>query len=453
MSQAYPPWAWAYDAVALLGISACRLDAEGLRATGANLHSAILNTSFVGVSGPVSLLPDGNRDPDTSVYMLNNVQLNNVTGIPENVPIAVWTPTDKNWTLNLDLAVFRDMTSNPPPDIDVPVENKNLLPDYAKGIGYFETAFVLAASLASLIWLRVNRTWNVVVASQPAFMKLIALGIACLGASIIPLTFEYSDAACMAFPWLVAMGLTLSIAPIGVKSLRVGRLWYHPGRGQREKPRERGVLYLGMVLAVAMVDVVLLIAWTLTAPLKYERVITYQDVFGNPVNSYGICAIDSSASIGFLVTLLVFNGLIAVGVVAVSVWVSNAPAKFQEARWTAFAAVALAELFVFGIPLVATVISLPVARFFVLSSLCFLTSLALLGSMFLPKIIVGSSEGDSEERRASRTSSPGSITTRGGQTSSAARQKKRLDSPSGLAPWLQSLVRFFVMEATLIGFG
>jgi hypothetical protein len=392
-------WTYVYDAVLAYGFAMCKNNLNGPIPDGLTLYSNILQNQFVGLSG-TSLKFDsvGDRDPFTSGFSVTNW---NKTVLST---VGIWSNTEQQFILQDNLIQFRNgpgLSNRPQFDIKPPNHEQNLIPSWAQILGYVETSLVFTCSLLSLFWLQWNANLYVVKYSQPLFMQIIIVGILCLGASIIPLTMEFNNDACMVFPWMVCIGLSLSVAPIAVKSVRVGVLWYNPGA--QRKGQGNFNLYLSVIVGVLLVDFILLICWTVIDPLTYQRFIILSDIWENPIQSYGSCQGNSQASVGFLSALLVFNGLIALCTVGISVWVSNAPEKFHEARFTALAAVAIGQAFFFGIPVVAAVFLVPLARFLVLSSLCFITAMAVLGTMFLPKMLAGREEVLNTSKRGSQT--------------------------------------------------
>lgn len=335
------------------------------------------------------------------MYLLNNV-VDNGEGNLQFTTIGIYLPEPGSWQLSLQNAIYRDGSNKIPSDVEIPTANRNYLPQWAKVLGYLEASIVFFTCLIALRWLYVDRRRLVVIQSQPVFMQLIVLGLAMIGASIIPLTIEDSDSSCMAYPFLFSIGVTFITTSLSIKSLRVGRLWY--GFAGRKQKTERGIVYLAIVLLIVWIDFCIILAWDLTAPLVYGLTVTQVDVNGYPLSLYGSCLESSQASIVFLGVDVAFIAILVVVTGLLSVWVQNAPAQFQDAKMTAIGAVALAQVYLLGVPIVVISYSIPLSRFLVLSTLCFLTAEVLFCILFLPKMLV--KDRDRESRSVSLGTSP-----------------------------------------------
>ena len=65
---------------------------------------------------------------------------------------------------------------------------------------------------------------RVVRSSQPIFLCLISSGVALMALGIVPLSIEGSDAACMATPWLLFLGFTLTFSALFTKTYRINQI-------------------------------------------------------------------------------------------------------------------------------------------------------------------------------------------------------------------------------------
>jgi hypothetical protein len=326
---------WAYDALAAIGLAGCAAAAQTQNVPrGAVLLNALRDVQFMGLSGLVKFTADGDRDPSTTIYVLNNFVSSPRKGATslDTIKIGDLPPNASRWSLNEKQTVFRDGTFNIPSDVTVPVEDQNLFPEWAKILAYVEASIIFFLVLLSGIWLKVNAKALVVKQSQPLFMYLILFGIVLLGGSIICLTFEYSDSACMAFCWLFVLGVVFSVAPVTAKTIRVARLWYR--RRGFDRNRKNGGFYVLLVVVIALVAVSILLAWQLVAPLEYQHFVVIHDIYDNVISSFGECAAPSDTSVIFLACIVAYLAILVLITAVVSVWVSGAPEKFHEAKWT-----------------------------------------------------------------------------------------------------------------------
>jgi len=211
----------------------------------------------------------------------------------------------------------------------------------------------------------------------------------------------------MAFPFLFVLGLALTVAAISAKSLRVGRLWYRI----RERKQDKGIYYLLLIAAAVLAHLIVLLAWNFVAPLVFTRTITSVDINGFPQSSYGACLPSSSTTLAFMILELILLALYLVMTGLLTVWVHNAPEKFQDAKFTAIAACCLAQIYLLGVPVVIIIYELPLPRFLVISTLCFLTSIILFGFLFFPKVVRAH-----EERKSSNGNNGSAMGTPGGGT-------------------------------------
>lgn len=129
-----------------------------------------------------------------------------------------------------------------------------------------------------------------------------------------------------------------------------------------------------------------LITWTLKAPLEWERRFGEgTDTFGRPVESYGICTNDGAFA--YVILLVVINlGLL----VLANYWAyksRNIETEYHESRYIAIAMASVLQAWCMGIPIFIMVWETPQAKFFVSTGIVFVTSAAVLGLIFVPKVI------------------------------------------------------------------
>jgi hypothetical protein len=146
--------------------------------------------------------------------------------------------------------------------------------------------------------------------------------------------------------------------------------------------------FLMVVLIVTTIEASLLIAWTVVAPLEYIRILEFANEFGHPVSSYGICLGPAPASGAFVGCLCGLHAILIMVTMRITQRLSRVPTKFQETRWVNIAALSTGQVYLIGLPSAAAVYANPLGRFLVLSTVVFLSCMALLIAMFYPKYMM-----------------------------------------------------------------
>jgi gamma-aminobutyric acid type B receptor len=90
---------------------------------------------------------------------------------------------------------------------------------------------IVCLALACSMWTHRHKLTRVVKSSQPVFLHIICAGVLILGSSIIPLSVDHGvasqkgcNAACMAFPWLLVGGFSVTFSALYAKTERVHRI-------------------------------------------------------------------------------------------------------------------------------------------------------------------------------------------------------------------------------------
>ncbi|GBG34913.1 Metabotropic glutamate receptor-like protein E [Hondaea fermentalgiana] len=268
------------------------------------------------------------------------------------------------------------------------------LDSWVRGLGYTLVAinWLLAAAFAT--WVFRHRKEPVVQLSQPFFLYLVAIGCAISTSTILPLAVDAeaneddsrASAACLIAPWLYCIGWTLSFSSLFAKSWRLGKIV----NNKRMKRLRITNLDLSIsIAAVLCVDILILSVWTAVDPLHWARgeavSVTIQNTPGVVLEvSSGMCSSDYPG--GFVAALAVVHVSILIGGHVMLYKVRNVSAQFLERRYLLIILYTSLQLLVLGIPLLFAVGSDPLARFLCLSGIIFLTDLAVLGLIFIPKI-------------------------------------------------------------------
>jgi hypothetical protein len=144
-------------------------------------------------------------------------------------------------------------------------------------------------------------------------------------------------------------------------------------------------IMIGFVILLVL-NLTVLITWTVVAPLERERNFNEAtDPFGRSVDSYGTCA--NKDALPFVVVLMVFN----LSILILANWwaykARNIETEYHESRYIAISMASVSQTWCMGIPILIMVWNNPQERFFVGSGLVFVTSLSVLGLIFVPKVI------------------------------------------------------------------
>jgi hypothetical protein len=137
---------------------------------------------------------------------------------------------------------------------------------------------------------------------------------------------------------------------------------------------------------MASINVIVMLTWTLVSPLEWSRVNEEErDMFDRLFQSYGTC--ESDNSVAFVVVIIVTN----VVFLMLGNWWNymsrNIETEYGESRYIGISMAATLQAWGMGIPILVVVWDNPQARFFVESGIIFVTSLAFLATVYLPKVL------------------------------------------------------------------
>ena len=300
---------FAYDAVITAGLGACNVSsaAQNGELTGELLFSAMKNVSFAGATGP-SLQFDGTtgtRLPETQYFSLQNYIPANENGEYDangaNVVGRVSQFYDGNEWTELEPYIFSDGTSTPPPDLPSLEVDHNYYHTAALVFGFLFAAVGILLALSFAGWTYKCRTSFVVKVSQPVFLLLICSGCLVLASSIIPLgmdpsivSIEGASRACIAFPWLLSIGLSVTFCALHCKTRRVLQVMKAAQSLRRVTITASQVI--PMLILFVGANVVVLIVWTAVDPLEWHTDVVEVDFFGRSIETRGYCRSVNSES-------------------------------------------------------------------------------------------------------------------------------------------------------------
>ncbi len=219
--------AFEYDAIIAMGIAYCKANATG-KASGSTTFEELLKLDFVGMSGRVKFLENGNRDPATITFLLDNLRPDesSTEGPLKRKAAGSWTQ-ESGWEIATDI-LYSTGTNTPPPVIDIPTHQQNLIPLSAKQFGYALVAITWLFCLIATIWLGINRNEKSVRNSQPVFLFLLIVGVALSNVAILAVMVDEGgmnsmplNTACMVFPWFFTIGFMLGYVALFAKTYRI----------------------------------------------------------------------------------------------------------------------------------------------------------------------------------------------------------------------------------------
>ena len=307
------------------------------------------------------------------------------------------------------------------PTLDV---DQNLLGPLAY-LGWALFGIIAFVALCCLGWtLRYRRESLVVRVAQPEFLIMIVVGVIIMAASLIPLSYENGDdptimfatpnaadyedirtssgsfkiGICMSVPWLAFTGFTVVFSALFAKTWRVNRIYFlnrqsgsQNGSQSQERAAVPGISQMLQPFAALLVcNWAILLAWTLWDPLEYVR-LEHEgtDYWNRVLSTYGACR--SSRKHGALVYLVPL-GTLNLAVLLLSglqaFRARHVASEFSEATYIALTIVSLCQAFMTGIPVIALVRDAPRAYFMMISLTVFLLCIAILGFIFVPKVIL-----------------------------------------------------------------
>lgn len=298
--------------------------------------------------------------------------------------------------------------------------------------GYFLLAFLLAIDLGLMAWVVKNRASRIVAAGQPIFLLTILGGIFMLSWAILPLsiaddqTFSQSqlNAACMAVPWLVALGFGMVFSALFSKLWRVYRLIQSSLRFSKVQIQAKDVLW--PFLGLTLLNCGILTAWRIAAPLKYTREWhDGSDPWNRPISSYGSCSSENSIPYLTPLILLNFGALLVANFQAFRV--RNMKSILSESKYIAITVASMTQAFLVGLPVLFLVEEEPKAQYVVSVLLIFCVGMAVLGFIFFPKVLAAN--GKTPEQSDARNSHFGA-SLRAGMNGSMPRSNQETTTSS-----------------------
>jgi hypothetical protein len=141
----------------------------------------------------------------------------------------------------------------------------------------------------------------------------------------------------------------------------------------------------GTFAVLYLVNFVVMISWQFVSPLEWNRFLSDStDIFDRPVESYGTCS--NEDALPFAVVIIILN----ITILFVANWwayqARNIETEYQESRYIGISMASVLQAWCMGIPILIVVWDNPQAKFFVEAGIIFVTALAVLLLIFVPKM-------------------------------------------------------------------
>lgn len=234
-------------------------------------------------------------------------------------------------------------------------------------------------------WVFFHRQIRIVKTMQPIFLIAICVGVFIMSAAMAPLSIDDDiastrgcDIACMATPWLLSMGFTITMSALFSKLWRINRLFANGLR--RIQLREKDVIAPFIVLFTS--NFVLLLTWTLVDPLTWSRL----PVDDQEWNTYGTCLrYEGTTSTVMIVLVAVVN----IGALLLASWQAWKARKisdeFSESKNLGIALFSWVQLFVVGFPVLFLIDNdNTTAKYFLQIGLLFAVCMSMILIIFVP---------------------------------------------------------------------
>lgn len=211
-----------------------------------------------------------------------------------------------------------------------------------------------------------------------------------MGIAIIPFTIDGGDtnetganAACMAFPWCLSIGFSLTFSALFTKTYRINQIMRSAAKFKRIKLTPFDVMK--PMIALLFLNIVVLTVWTAADPLQREVIVVSRDPFFRNLETYSVCSSDHSSI--FVAMLGVIN-LGSLGFSVVQAYQArNISTELSESTYIFRAMCLILYGSFLGIPIVIIARDNAEAYYFVVTGLIFVICSSVLLLIFMPKIL------------------------------------------------------------------
>jgi hypothetical protein len=268
-----------------------------------------------------------------------------------------------------------------------PPDNYNYLGGFFY-VGVAFAAIVFLTSLCFTVFVFINRNRHVIKVMQPVFLLTICLGVTIMASAMIPMGIDDGlvsdrgvDIVCMSIPWLLSTGFTLAFSALFSKLYRINKLFMSSARLRWIVVRSQDVLRPFILLFV--LNVGLLIAWTVTDPLEWQRF----SIDGQDWDTYGKCVGGITSTI--FVSLIAGIDFIALIMMCVQAYQArNISGEFSEAKYIGIAVYSWLQTCLIGVPILFLIDNgNPTALYFIQVALIFVISMSMVSIVFVPVFV------------------------------------------------------------------
>ena len=348
-----------YDAVMALGIAACEIPKESFN--GQELYQQLVqSTFFQGLTGNISFDSlTGTREFDGLQFSYNRIIIDEDRSDDEairfrsEVSMLLETDGSAQAIRMVNPFVFRSGSTTPPPDLaPVQVLDDGQVSLALRVFGWSLGGVAMLLAMSMGIWTFVHRNHKMIRLSQPLFLGMMCAGTFLMATSVLFLGWQEPwgglDFACMATPWLLALGFSTAFSALFTKTWRINRLFQHAVELNRANLQAKDVLWPFFVMTAT--NVVLLTAWTLDSPLQWTRTDSNDNVdqFGRSVSSFGTCRGGRSL---LWILLGAFNFVMVVFANYQNYVGRNVPSDFNESYYVTLSMASLLQCFLIGGPI------------------------------------------------------------------------------------------------------
>ena len=140
-------------------------------------------------------------------------------------------------------------------------------------------------------------------------------------------------------------------------------------------------------------NLIVLTCWTIVAPLTYQRFNSDgTDEWNRVIETYGVCTSksdtrDANSFFPYVIVLLIINISLLIIANVQSYRARTIQTEFSESKYITIIMASMLQVMIIGIPCICLLWNIPRAYFVVMVLLISCVSLAVLGFMFLPKIV------------------------------------------------------------------
>jgi len=265
-------------------------------------------------------------------------------------------------------------------------ENYNLIPSGAKVAAWMFVGTSFFTVVVCAIWLFWKRHTTQIEAAQPLFLGLVLVGCTISTSTIIALAQESTDdaptdndvPACMAIPWLYSVGFCITFGALFAKIRRVSLLF--SAAEQLQRTRVTTASTLTVLAVILLIDVTILIVWTVVSPQEWQRTVLIQDKYGEPLSSVGRCVSDHWA---IFVGVIGAYHFLLLSVACYMCYVArDVPTLFSEGKYITIAVISNLQIFVIAVPVLIVLGGYSEASFFIASTAIWMNDLVVVLLIF-----------------------------------------------------------------------